>query len=79
MSVQSLQICGLTSHLLEEFKGSATSERDRVEFCSNGRYKLLEQQMSRHKKGLKSMMGSMSVNVQENEVATQNIEVIDCD
>lgn len=79
VSLQSLQICGLTSHLLKEFKGSASSERDRVEFSSDGRYKLLEQAVSRHKKRLESTAGSVNVEVQEKAVAAQDIEIIDCD
>ena len=36
-----LQICGLTSDLLKEFKGVATPQRDRVEYCADSTYKLL--------------------------------------
>ena len=79
VSLQSLQICGLTSHLLKEFQGSATSERGRVEFSSDGRYKLLEQQVSRHKKRLESTSASANAEVPTKALAAQNIEIIDCD
>ncbi len=79
VSLQSLQICGLTSHLLEEFKSSATSERDRVEFSSDGRYQLLVQQVSRHKKRLDSTLLATNEEAPSKAAATQHIEIVECD
>ena len=50
MSLQNLEICGLTAHLLGEFKRVASSQRDRVEVCSDGSYMLLEERKVRGKK-----------------------------
>lgn len=41
MSLQNLEICGLTTHLLWEFKKVASVGRDRVEFSADGSYILL--------------------------------------
>jgi hypothetical protein len=41
VSVDSLEVCGLTSRLLDEFKTEASPERDRIEFRSDGTYSLL--------------------------------------
>lgn len=79
VSLQNLQICGLTSYLLKEFKSSATMERDRIEFGSDGRYKLLEQQVSRHKKRLESASLSANAEVSQKAVAANNVEIIDSD
>lgn len=48
--MESLELCGLTASLLNEFKDIATTERDRVEFCSNDTYRLLEERKVRNKK-----------------------------
>jgi len=48
VSLQSLQHCGLTASLLEEFKDQASVDRDRVEFCANGSYRLLDERKSRY-------------------------------
>ena len=79
VSLQNLQICGLTSHLLKEFKTSTSSERDRIEYSSDGRYKLLEQQVSRHKKRLESTLLSTNTKVSENAMAANDVEIIDSD
>jgi hypothetical protein len=50
VSCNELQICGLTSDLLKEFEGAATTQRDRVELSSNGSYKLLIERKKRYTK-----------------------------
>jgi hypothetical protein len=67
VSIQNLEICGLTAHLLKEFDSSATKERDRIEFRADGTYKLLEQQVSRHKKAM------------DKALQEQDVEIIDLD
>jgi hypothetical protein len=80
VSLQSLEICGLTSHLLQEFESSATSDRDRVEFSADGRYKLLEQ-VSRHnnKKRLNSSSITTNDKVVDEALQEQEVEIIDSD
>lgn len=48
--MQSLELCSLTSTLLDEFKAVASSVRDRVEFRSDGIYRLLEERKVRYGK-----------------------------
>jgi len=48
VSLQSLEYCGLTASLLEEFKDQATVDRDRVEFCASGSYRLLDERKLRY-------------------------------
>lgn len=80
VSLQNLQICGLTSYLLKEFESSASMERDRIEFGSDGRYKLLEQQVSRHKKRLESALSlPANAEVSQKAVAANSVEIIDSD
>jgi hypothetical protein len=50
VSVESLEVCCLTAHLLLEFKDIASADRDRIEFCSDGSYKLLEPRKVRKKR-----------------------------
>jgi hypothetical protein len=42
VSLQDLECCGLTAYIIEEFEKVLSPERDRIEFCEDGRYKLLE-------------------------------------
>jgi hypothetical protein len=42
VSLQNLESCALTTRLLKEFEKSLSADRDRIEFSSNGVYKLLE-------------------------------------
>ena len=50
VALDDLQICGLTSSLLDEFKDVATGSRDRVQFCSDRSYTLLAEQRKRYNK-----------------------------
>lgn len=49
-----LELCGLTEDLIQEFqKDLAPTSRDRIEFCSNGSYRLLEAKKQRYKNNKK--------------------------
>ena len=48
VSLSDLQFCGLTADLLREFKDSASTERDRVEFNASGDYRLLDERKRRY-------------------------------
>lgn len=49
ISYDDLQLCGFTEGLIHEFrKDLVPTERDRVEFCSNGSYKLLGARKQRY-------------------------------
>lgn len=50
VSVASLELCELTAHILKEFENAASTEKDRVEYCSDGTYKLLEQRINQRKR-----------------------------
>ena len=50
VSIQNLELCGVTSHILKEFHNTATSDRDRIEFTSDGTYTLLKEKIPRGKK-----------------------------
>ncbi len=50
VSWRSLQYCGLTAALLQEFQGQASVVRDRIEFRADGRYRLLEESKTRNNK-----------------------------
>jgi hypothetical protein len=43
VSVQDLQVCGLTDDILTEFKGKTNDQCNKVEFCSNGSYSLFDE------------------------------------
>lgn len=60
MSLQNLEICGLTTHLLAEFKKVASPERDRVQVCADGSYVLLEERKVRGVKRQNCDFGSAS-------------------
>lgn len=49
VSLQNLEVCELTSHLLREFASKA-SVRDRVELCADRSYKLLQARQPRSRK-----------------------------
>lgn len=42
VSFQDLEVCGFTIHLLREFQTVASADRDRVDICSDGSYRLVE-------------------------------------
>lgn len=48
LKFKDLQVCGLTSDLAKEFKDVATSQRDRVELCSDETYRLLQETRKRY-------------------------------
>ena len=50
MCLRNLEYCGLTASLLEQFKDQATVDRNRVEFCADGSYQLLEERKPRYKR-----------------------------
>lgn len=50
VSLRNLEYCGLTASVLEQFKDQATVDRNRVEFCADGSYQLLEERKPRFKR-----------------------------
>ena len=50
MCLRNLEYCGLTASVIEQFKGQATADRNRVEFCADGSYQLLEERKPRYKR-----------------------------
>ena len=59
VSLQNLEICGLTTHLLQEFEKVASPERDRVQVCADGSYVLLEERKVRGTKRQNCDFGTM--------------------
>jgi hypothetical protein len=52
LSCHDLQYCPFTASLLKEFEGKATPVRDRIQFCSDGTWKLLSETKKRYAKKL---------------------------
>lgn len=48
LSCRDLQLCGLTQTLLKEYKGELRAHRDRIQFFSNGTWKLLGESRKRY-------------------------------
>lgn len=50
VSLQDLEVCGLTASLVKEFEKELAPDRDRVELCSDRTYRLLGERKLRYKK-----------------------------
>jgi len=48
VSVYDLQYCGLTAHMLEQYKSEASTARDRVQFFSDGTWILMGEKRKRY-------------------------------
>ena len=70
LSLKSLECCGLTSQLLHEFASTVSTDRDRIELCSDRSYILLKPRMPRSKKRLRSQVTPASkVDTEEGNTA----------
>jgi hypothetical protein len=77
LSLQNLQFCGLTAHLLEEFRSEVTTDRHLVEFSSDRSYRLLEARKPRQNRKAGTRETSQSKRqktVEEHEVIEIELE-----
>jgi hypothetical protein len=60
VALQHLEYCQFTRDLLVEFVQEVSTDRDRVEFCSDGVYRLLEERKLRYGKRKNAMAAAAS-------------------
>ena len=70
LSLKNLERCGLTSHLLHEFASTVSTDRNRIELCTDRSYTLLKARQPRSKKRLRSEVTLASLAVMEEDNTT---------
>lgn len=78
VSYDDLELCWLTQDLTVEFKSSVVAgERDRIEFCANGTYRLLGVRKQRYAKKRSATDASVSKPVVRKKSAPAEVIVLD--
>ena len=79
-SVYDLQHCALTKHILNQYKDQASAQRDRVEFFSDGQWKLLAEETNMPKGTKKRIRYNPSASTEARAAKKEKpFEIIDID